>query len=161
MTWKPCIYSITCPITDKIRYIGRSNYPFMRFKMHLSAIKADATKSKPLYIWMNKIIDLGKEPIFKIEMQCETRDLSKMESFYIKKYATETELFNSIQKIDRAEGIDIQELKAIAKAKNIKYKDIAKAIGAKPCAVGGFFRQIDYSLSLKKAQHLQQLIYSL
>jgi hypothetical protein len=63
------IYSLSDPLTNEIKYIGKANNTQERLKSHLRDAKRRAT---PVYQWINELKDKGLTPIAKII--CITQD---------------------------------------------------------------------------------------
>jgi len=61
------IYALICPISKKIRYIGKSVNPKRRYKEHLKDNGETSYKKK----WITKLKNKGLIPYFKIIAQAE------------------------------------------------------------------------------------------
>lgn len=99
---KPCVYAIRCPKTKKIRYVGHTHTPTIRFKSHLYKNKT------PVGIWISELLSNGTPPIFEIIEQfdyienkgvkdvCEmTGRISSRELYWIRHHSqNKNQLFN-------------------------------------------------------------------
>lgn len=87
----PCIYSISCPISGNIVYIGKTEKPALRFYNHLvCAHLGKLSVSK----WVTCVLSNGLIPVFEIleeiDIFNDEREVSqlliKRENFWITKY---------------------------------------------------------------------------
>lgn len=88
------VYTLVCPITEEVRYVGLSHNLKLRYLAHTSS------PSKHLKEWVNELKSVGKKPIMKeiekIDVPCEKDDkpwylinnenLVERELFWIKHY---------------------------------------------------------------------------
>lgn len=79
------IYSIECPISGDIKYIGGTYDPKERFRAHLQIAKRQGS-DKPIYLWMTDLLHKGIKPVFNILFTCELRRKTKKEVETIKMY---------------------------------------------------------------------------
>lgn len=80
---KTLIYSLNCPITNEIRYIGKTSInPSKRFSNHLKSRE----KSKKA-IWIKELISQNLLPILKEIEYCDNNKWVEREIYYIKKYS--------------------------------------------------------------------------
>lgn len=56
------IYALHCPITNEVRYIGKSNNSAKRFEQHLR----EKRRKYPLYCWINSLQAKGLSPYYSI-----------------------------------------------------------------------------------------------
>jgi hypothetical protein len=56
------IYALRCPITGRIRYVGKTNDPERRIYQHLGRDHANPAKAE----WVNSLLAQGKEPTMVI-----------------------------------------------------------------------------------------------
>jgi hypothetical protein len=80
---KTYIYVLKCPITFKVRYVGKSDDPYRRYKEHLN-IKNSASKEKKQ--WLKKLKKLGLKPILKIINKVPDDYWRDYENYYISFY---------------------------------------------------------------------------
>jgi hypothetical protein len=76
------IYGLKCPLSGKIRYIGKSNKPKNRLPAHLAMSKADVNKHKKH--WIRKVLSLGKKPKLVIIEKVRYEDWQEAERKWIK-----------------------------------------------------------------------------
>lgn len=57
------IYSLVCPVTNTIRYIGKAKNSEKRLKSH---IRDSKRRNTPLYLWIRELIQSGKIPVMKV-----------------------------------------------------------------------------------------------
>jgi hypothetical protein len=74
------IYGLHHPITNQIRYVGKSNDPNNRYKRHLIA-KDNSYKSK----WVRSLAKKGLQPVMKIIEWCNESNWAKQERYWITK----------------------------------------------------------------------------
>jgi hypothetical protein len=80
---KTLIYSLNCPITDEVRYIGKTSIsPKKRFNNHLKSRE----KSKKA-IWIKELLSKNLLPVFKEIEYCDNNEWVEKEIFYIKKHS--------------------------------------------------------------------------
>lgn len=85
-----CVYTITCPISNSIIYIGSTFAPNSRFKNHLNNKKSEIGK------YLQFILSAGMEPIFKIVKSFADRlSMLNYESILIAKKSKKFSLLNS------------------------------------------------------------------
>lgn len=89
---KTYIYTLSCPKTGDIKYVGKSNNPILRFRKHLQ--RSDNNKLKN--DWISMLISDNQKPILNIIEEVNLYDWKDKEKFYISKYRNlGYELFNS------------------------------------------------------------------
>lgn len=81
---KVFIYSICCPDSEKIRYIGQTRQGRKRFFEHVTESKSN--NLYPVYRWFRK---LGKKPLFKILEYCNIEQLDSREIYWINRIGLE------------------------------------------------------------------------
>ena len=87
------IYSLSCPITGEVRYIGKANDSVKRLASHLRDMK---TRKTPVYNWIRKVVTNGGVPVLNVLHVCsESEDWRTIEREYIAKYrASNSRLMN-------------------------------------------------------------------
>lgn len=80
---KTFIYILKCPVTQEIRYVGKTNNPEERLKNHLNSSRDKNTYKRN---WLNKLKELKLKPIFEIIDEVPITEWHYWEKFYIKKY---------------------------------------------------------------------------
>lgn len=82
---KVYIYELIDPISNEIRYIGRTINPKIRLRGHLSKSKKFNTHRD---CWIRSLTSVGEKPILNIidELECSWEYSYKIERLYIKKY---------------------------------------------------------------------------
>ena len=74
------IYAIIDPHNKEVRYIGKTIQPEKRFKRHILQSKYMKTHTQK---WINKLLELGLEPIFEIIDCCDLEEWHEYERFYV------------------------------------------------------------------------------
>jgi len=77
---KVYIYSLSDPITDEVRYIGKTIRPKQRYKEHIRNSKDKKTYSN---CWINSLIKDGLKPILSILEECDESNWIEREKYYI------------------------------------------------------------------------------
>ena len=86
------IYCLKDPIDDKVKYVGKSDTPFKRFKGHLAKHKYNITKKNN---WIKKLLSLEKKPILEILDVVPDNEWSFWEKYWIGLFKTwNIELYN-------------------------------------------------------------------
>ncbi len=85
------IYALIDPISDEIRYIGKTKNIKKRYKQHLYPKKHDNSKRA---IWLKELKSNGLKPKIKVIDVTDVTLWSDMEKKYIKEYSSEL-LLNS------------------------------------------------------------------
>lgn len=80
METKVYIYSLTDPITNKIRYIGKTVNPNQRYSGHLSNSKQRKTYTN---CWIYSLIKKGLKPIMNIIEECDDSNWIEREQYHI------------------------------------------------------------------------------
>lgn len=77
------IYGLKCPLSNKIRYVGKSVNPNQRFKNHINyEVKSDTHKAR----WLNKLIEQGLLPELIIIEETGTKQWEEREKYWIAYY---------------------------------------------------------------------------
>lgn len=77
------IYTLNCPDTNIVTYVGKSFSIKDRKNSHFSASLKEKTKKA---MWVRHLKSLGKRPIFNIIDDCDEFNWEQKERFYIKLY---------------------------------------------------------------------------
>lgn len=77
---KTYIYILVDPITNQIRYIGKSNNPFQRFKNHKNRCRDKNTHKRN---WINKLRLKGVNPEIEVIDTVDIKDWKYWEKFWI------------------------------------------------------------------------------
>lgn len=86
------IYILICPITNDIKYVGKSNNPKLRFYKHLQMVDRNHNKNK----WILYLKSKKLNPILSIIDEVLVSEWKDKEKFYISKYREMGfELFNT------------------------------------------------------------------
>lgn len=89
---KTYIYTLSCPETGDVRYVGKSNDPKSRFRKHLKMVDNNQLKNH----WISKLISNDLIPILTIIDEVDINQWKEKEKFYISKYRTlGFDLFNT------------------------------------------------------------------
>jgi predicted XRE-type DNA-binding protein len=153
------IYVLRCPITLKVRYVGKANDPHYRFKCHLWAESRNKDKKK-LYSWFNDLKAQGQIPILETVCCYKAVEIGKKESLFYELY-NNGNLLNEKNLEDEHKRIDVVILKNILKTKKIKISHIAKVIGLHQSNISNYLLGKSTELSYKRAYQLSEYIKSL
>jgi len=85
------IYGLKDPITDEIRYIGKSNNPKSRYSRHISNSKNPKTKC---YCWIKGLIDKNLKPVLVILEEVSISEWGQKEDYWISKFNNLTNLID-------------------------------------------------------------------
>ena len=90
------IYCIRCPISNEIRYVGKTTRGIRRKYEHNSKTKQNPKTH--LARWLKKLIDCGNKPIFEvIEYVDNIEKLNYREIYWIDIYRSKSDLCNIIK----------------------------------------------------------------
>lgn len=78
------IYSLNCPDTGMVKYVGKSNEPKQRLHRHIRAIGMGETYR--CANWLRSLQKAGKGPTLKILEECLIENWKERESFWISYY---------------------------------------------------------------------------
>lgn len=85
------IYGLTCPVTDRVRYVGKANDPSKRLEGHLAASRS---RNTPLYRWIRELGDQNQRPGLRIIETVEFETWQDREIKWIAHYRTRGQLLN-------------------------------------------------------------------
>ena len=159
--WKNIIYSLSCPITNDVVYIGRTTRPDERYLAHISMAKTGRCKNRKMGDWILSLFDKGLKPIFTILLECERHELATYEKKFIHEYLPTGKLFNKDLMLNLHDQIDYRRLHAIVREKKVKYKKIAQDLHFGHYSVAGYLIGQTCELSLTKAKQLEAYILAL
>lgn len=94
------IYALADPKDGRIRYVGKTNQPYTRFKTHL---RGDVRPDHPKAKWLQSLKEQGLQPSLIILEEVADEDINACEQEWVRRFAvTGTELtnMNLIQSID-------------------------------------------------------------
>jgi hypothetical protein len=78
-------YIYTLSDSDGIKYLGKSDYPDKRLKIHLKECKKKRTRKEK---WIKNLLDEGKKPILEIIDIVDSSNWSFFESYWISQLKT-------------------------------------------------------------------------
>lgn len=150
------IYTLSCPDTGLVRYVGRTRDPEYRRRQHL--YYAELPKyNKPFAEWIIGLRQQGKMPVFAIVRQCAycTRVMGDWEQFYIEKYSQSAVLFNIDLTRTLSKIRNYGYWRHLIKRHKIKYRELAPIAGMSAIRIARYFRgkveiPIETSLSLRE-----------
>ena len=91
------IYSLDCPLTKKVMYIGKTNYPYGRLLAHICE---NRNITSPKQKWVASLLENGYLPIMTIIEKTSIKKQYKREIYWINYYAQiENNLLNVCTKI--------------------------------------------------------------
>lgn len=82
---KTFIYSLTDPVTNQIRYVGKTVNLEQRLYNHIHGAKTMKYK-RHVYYWINSLLKQGKLPIMSVLEECSENDWQEKEIYWIKQY---------------------------------------------------------------------------
>ena len=89
------IYALTEPGTFLVRYVGKANKPYKRYKLHLIEARTSARKAHRLN-WIRKLILAGQVPNLLILEECDAENWVEREQYWIAKFRADgTDLVNN------------------------------------------------------------------
>jgi hypothetical protein len=80
------IYTLECPISNEIRYIGKTNDLLKRYRNHISLKSLARNGNKHLENWIKKILSKNKKPIIKILDKVPDNDWEIYEIYWIAQF---------------------------------------------------------------------------
>jgi len=75
------IYGLKDPVSNKIRYVGKSNNPKSRLSRHIC--EAKEAKSVHRLCWIKGLLNIGKKPILVILEKCDVDVWGERENYWI------------------------------------------------------------------------------
>ena len=97
------IYALVDPTTDLIRYVGKSNTPEKRLKLHMAEARSGVRFSHRLN-WLRFLINCHQIPKLIILEECDVERWIDREKWWIRKYKSITKLVNSTDGGEGSEG---------------------------------------------------------
>lgn len=88
MTVMDFIYALCDPLTQEVRYIGKSMRPSSRYREHILMAEKGEVRTH-VYNWIRALIIRGLLPKLVIVERCEPCDSSEREKFWIRQYKKE------------------------------------------------------------------------
>jgi group I intron endonuclease len=85
------IYTLTDPITNEIRYVGKTNNLVRRLNAHIKRSKTNKYHSAR---WINSLIDKGFKPVISIIEECTEKNWEEREIYWIGYYRELFDLTN-------------------------------------------------------------------
>jgi hypothetical protein len=76
------IYTLSCPISGDVRYVGKANNPRERYSKHNKMCDNNQIKNE----WIKSLLDSNLKPVLTIIDEVKISQWKEMEKFYIKKY---------------------------------------------------------------------------
>lgn len=133
---KTYIYALKDPITEEIRYIGKSDNPEIRLKNHIYKCKQSKKHSAQ---WIQSLINKELKPILEILEECNKDIWEEREIYWISKYNNLTNHTTggegrnhdgkSTIKIQNELNIDILLPQAISMIPEYSDRDIERKLG--------------------------------
>ena len=73
------IYALICPVSNEIKYIGKSKNPKTRYNQHIRKLDKQLT---PKRRWLEGLFEKGLKPDIKILKECKEGDGRELEQYY-------------------------------------------------------------------------------
>ena len=84
---KQFIYSLSDPITNEVRYIGKTNNPKNRYKRHLQKCYLEKyDKNTHKSNWIKSLLKVGGKPIMNIIQECDSSNVNELEIYWVRKF---------------------------------------------------------------------------
>ena len=80
------IYGLVDPITNKVRYVGKSINPKRRLYFHVREAQGNQLENSHKLNWIRKLLSQELCPTLKILQECAVDDWQKAEKYWISKY---------------------------------------------------------------------------
>lgn len=171
------IYTLTDPITNQIRYIGKTVNLKRRYTSH-SSIKENIKENTHRSKWVLSLLNKGLKPIMHVIDQTN-HDWQKLEKFYIQKYKNEGfDLCNLtlggdggtghskykefiIYQFDKNGQLinEFQNTKIAAKQSNTSFENIKRCIRGTYKTAGGFYWSKEKNFKSKNRNHNAKYVY--
>lgn len=139
------IYTLTDPNTNKVRYVGKSNNPKLRYNKHCVLSNKNTHKNN----WINKLLKENKKPILDIIDEVPIENWVFWETYWISQFKTWG--FNLVNNTNGGDGCTFGNQTSFKKGQKSWNKGIAKTAQAKE-----HLRKINlgkkYSDEIKKAR---------
>lgn len=88
------IYTLICPVKNKVMYVGKTEHPETRYNSHITTSRKYPLGKKA--IWINSLLSVGLCPQMDIVETCDSATWVERESFWISHYLNQNdELTNS------------------------------------------------------------------
>lgn len=118
------IYALIDPETNTIRYIGKSDNPKKRLRLHLTEARTSKRESHRLN-WLRKLLKNSQRPRIMILEECNVENWAFREKWWISKYKLISKLVNNTDGGEGAYGYKHtkERLLKIVKAQFESWKD--------------------------------------
>lgn len=80
---KTFVYCLKHPLTNEVRYIGRTNNLKRRFAEHLRHSRSANSHKKT---WILQLLKSGLSPIMEVLEECEHKNAARVENYWISKF---------------------------------------------------------------------------
>ena len=80
---KHFIYALTCPISNKVRYVGQTIDLNKRMNSHINYSKNHSTHKAN---WINSLLKENLEPNIMVLEECDSNDVNDREIYWIKRF---------------------------------------------------------------------------
>jgi group I intron endonuclease len=85
------IYTLSDPISNDIRYVGKTVNPTKRYRKHL---KESSRRGYHSSCWINSLLTNGVEPIITVIEICDDSNWDEREKYWIELYSKQYDLTN-------------------------------------------------------------------
>jgi hypothetical protein len=151
------VYAVCCPISGDIKYIGKTENYSSRIEQHLRMCI-----NRKMYHWTESLLKLGLKPTFKKLAICKDRyEYAKFEGIMIRHFYKYYDLLNIQLYGADHQHIDIIKLKLILKSKKITYQKLSDKLNISFNGIRFYMSGKTQSISLEKANKINDYILSL
>lgn len=111
---KTFIYGLKDPVSDEIRYVGKSNNPKSRLSRHI--YDAKETKSVHRLCWIKGLLDRGEKPILIILEECDVSVWGDRENYWISNFSNLTNMIDGGKFCPMLNSSIVEKMKATKKS---------------------------------------------
>lgn len=102
------IYILIDPITNEVKYVGKTDYPNNRLKGHIKDVNRKKCKNQHKKAWIKNLLNLNSPPIFYVVDIVKFEEWTFWEQHYISLYKSWG--FNLVNKTNGGDGGGVEHL---------------------------------------------------